>query len=191
MLTKTNTFIRRQLANILITTGMLLGLFSTTTLATDLLHTTVPASACQPRSSDAHLVRMNNAAWSFRNGETGRATLYCPLPIHSSDFSPNDRSVDLIRIYYRDSDGSGAQASVTVRLMHRRPNAGGIYFTAPQWDSNTVISPDDEDHRTEFHLVDETLNVNRIYSFRVNLERVSEGENPVFTGIDFQPIPPG
>ena len=191
MLSKTSALIQQQFAGFLIAIGMLFGLFPGTTLATDLIHTTVPASACQPLYNDAHLIRMVNAAWAFRKGETGRATLYCPLPIHSSEFLPNDRSIDNIRIFYKDSDGPGAQASVKVRLMHRNFNPGGIFNTGPEWDSNTINSPsDDEDYRIEFHGIDRTLNKNRIYSFRVNLERVSEGESPVFTGIDFRPFPP-
>jgi len=166
--------------------GMALALVSNDAFAIEQYNISIPASACQPITPDSHLIQMTNSAWSFRSGQTGQAILYCPLPLRSGDLTGTSITIDNIRIFYRDTDASGTQANISVRLIHRRTDQGGIFLTGSAWSSNIGSNTG---YNAAFHNINRLLSTNVIYSFRVVMERVNASEDPVFGGIDLK-IPP-
>ena len=157
----------------------------------DVRATTVPATACQPASlAFAAKMQISNAAWTFAGASTGTVYLYCPLPINGNTVSDasDDNDISTYRIYYRDSDGTGAAAEVTTRLVYRRSD--GLYSGGPQWSSNS--NPLDTTTNTiDFHDNPHDMTAAGVYSFFVTLKRTNTNDSAAFSGIDFEnePVP--
>jgi hypothetical protein len=155
----------------------------------DVLATTVPATACQPASTtSAEKMAISNAAWTFAGAATGTVFLYCPLPINGNTVSGagNDNDISSYRIYYRDSDGTGAAAEVTTQLVYRRSD--GLYSGGAEWSSNSNLlntTTNTIDFQDNVH----DMTANGLYSFYVTLKRTNTGESPAFSGIDFASPP--
>lgn len=171
----------------LITTGVLIaGAPSAHANDRDLRATTVPATSCQPSSHAAAAeVSLVNAAWVFSNSNTGTVTFYCPVPVNGNTESDttNDNDVSAFRVFYQDSDGTGDDAEVTVRLVYRNT---GMFAAGTTWSSNVSNTAVDT---MAFHSVAHDMSASALYSFIVTLRRDNATEIPVFTGIDFA-IPP-
>lgn len=83
----------------------------------DLFSRSIPASACTPRDApSAARVEMVQGGWRFSGSNVGRVTLTCPLTISvfPADQALGFASTDMgfFRVWYRDSDGPGANAQV-------------------------------------------------------------------------------
>lgn len=155
----------------------------------DVRATTVPATACQPASlAVAAKMQISNAAWTFAGGATGTVYLYCPLAINGNTVSDasNDNDISAYRIYYRDSDGTGAAAEVTTRLIYRRSD--GLYSGGPTWSSNSNVL-DTTTNTTAFHDNPHDMTAAGVYSFLVTLRRTNTDQSAVFSGIDFESPP--
>lgn len=156
----------------------------------DVRATTVPATACQPAThAMAALVQISNAAWTFAGNATGTVYLYCPLPINGNTVSGagDDNDISAYRIYYRDSDGTGAAAEVTTRLLYRRSD--GLYSGGAAWSSNSNLL-DTTTNTVVFHLNAHDMTADGVYSFLVTLRRTNTDASAVFSGIDFALVPP-
>jgi hypothetical protein len=150
----------------------------------DLLATTVPASSCQPvDSTNLAKVQITNGAWVFKGTETGAVEMWCPLPLNRNTVSDatNNNAMTSYRIWYRDSDGAGAAAQVSVQLTYRLPN--GVLGTVGLPFSSNInnVSVDTTYVRNQAH----TFEINAIYAFRVRLARTSAAQTTSFTGINF------
>jgi hypothetical protein len=155
----------------------------------DLRATTVPATACQPATNPmAALVQISNAAWTFAGNSTGTVYLYCPLPINGNTVSGagDDNDMTALRIYYRDSDGTGNAAEVRARLIYRRSD--GLYSGGAEWSSNSNLLGTTTNTRV-FHLNAHDLTAEGVYSILVTLRRTNSGESAVISGFDFATVP--
>lgn len=162
--------------------------FSGSASAYNLPNITIPAASCRPHADSEQKIKIDTGVWVFRSGQTGTAALYCPLPLRSD--TATLISLGNFRVYYLDSDGSGTGVSVAVRLMHRKSNASGIWFSGSGWISDTAPQADqNKGWRTAYHLLGGGVNLatDQLYSFRVNLTRTS-AVSVGFAGIDFQPL---
>jgi hypothetical protein len=170
------------LATLLTLTALLAGAHSARANDPDLRATTVPAAECQPENDtqDAR-VTLSGGAWTFNSTSTGTITFYCPLPINgNTEFDAfNDNDMTMIRVLYRDTDGMGAGAEVTARLLFRTP---GLFSVGAAWSSNSSNVMVDT---TAFHPLVHDLFPSVLYSFFVTLSRTSTVDNPAFFGIDF------
>lgn len=106
----------------------------------DLLHRTIPASACSPLDSvQAAKVRLQQGAWRFDGASTSTVSFYCPIPINAfpADLEQGfGTDMEFFRVWYRDSDGTGVFARVTARLSYR--NLAGAWLNSGNlFDSNT------------------------------------------------------
>lgn len=167
----------------------------------ELLATTIPASACRPASdSQDALIRLSNGAFVFRNGQTGTASLLCPLPLNGwrvsvpvpDQFVDPEMNMRSYRIYYRDPATCSSSVRVRARLRYR--NESGLQNVSPWWNSTNeggggpgpvLCNPGIETNTSEVVPVDHMLQTGRLYHFLVQITRVSGTANPVFTGIDF------
>lgn len=153
----------------------------------DMLATTIPATACEPINSiHANRVGLSNGAWVFRGSWTGTIFFYCPVPRNAWTLSntSNDNDISAYRVYYRDSDGTGAASRVTARLLYRQ--TGGLFSGGSTFSSNS-FSPTGNTRATKINFHD--VRAGALYSFLVTLRRTSTSVNPAFSGIDFW-IPP-
>ncbi|MEZ5537036.1 MAG: hypothetical protein R3F02_15615 [Thiolinea sp.] len=165
-------------------------IYSNTLLAndTDLVATTVPASACVPVSStDMNRARLSNGAWVFSGSSTGTIRLYCPLPVNAFTLSnsSNDNDITRYRVYYRDSDATGNDAIVRTRLVYR--TSSGMFYAGSTWSSNTpnFSSTSLTGNRIDIHPNPHDVRSNALYSFYISIYRRNTSQNPVFSGIDF------
>ena len=169
---------------VLVLSSLLVGAGSVAANDQDLLATTVPATACQPANPTSHgRVGLTNGAWVFLPGVTGTAYLWCTLPVNMytvSDAS-QDNDITYYRILYRDSDGAGNAAQLTVRLGYR--HQAGFTWAGSTWVSTGAADTNTFDHHWNPHDV-----AVGVYSFMVTITRTVETEDPAFGGIDF--IPP-
>lgn len=168
-------------------------LLSWTTVASanssDILSTTIPASACQPNTPVASgRVALSNGAYVFSGNATGEVVLYCPLPVsrHPSRGGINPNSISTYRVYYRDSDGAGNASEITTRLFYRDANGQAVVGSAFSSNLSNITA-----NTARFVTLSHTLQFNRLYYFIVTIRRNSTAQNPAFSGIDFEFIPPG
>jgi hypothetical protein len=170
------------LATLLATTALLAGAHSAHANDPDLRATTIPAAACQPESdAQAARVVLAGSAWTFSGVNTGTITFYCPLPINgNTEFdASNDNDMTAIHVLYRDTDGMGAGAEVTARLLFRTPS---LFSVGAAWSSNASNIMVDT---TAFHPLVHDLFPSVLYTFAVTLNRTNVVDNPAFFGIDF------
>lgn len=158
----------------------------------DLVHRTVPASACQPLTSvQAAKVKLQNGGWVFDGNNTGAVSFYCPISLNRFFASGlgQGNQISQLRIYYRDSDGTSVAARVTVGLRYR--TAMGEFVNPANlvsplsFNSNAVGGPLDTFHTSYIHPYLHDLEWDSLYSFYVTLERSSALQNPAFHGVDF------
>lgn len=160
----------------------------------DLWRRTIPAAACALQdNTQADKVRLDSTAgWEFYpaqiNGidNIGTITFYCPISLNNFSAAVggmfgNDVDISGYRIYYRDTDGTGLDAQVTIRL--NRWTMAGLFLTAGStFNSNAFLPTDDT---TIVHNVAHDVDSFALYSFRVTLKRNSTNQHPRFHGIDF------
>ncbi len=167
----------------------------------ELLATTIPASACRPSSdSQDALIRLSNGAFIFRAGQTGTASLLCPLPVNGwrvsvsvpDQFVDPDMNMTSYRIYYRDPATCSSSVRVRARLRYR--DESGMQNVSPWWNSTNEVeggsvpgfcTPGIETNTSEEVPVNHMLPIGRLYHFLVQITRDTDTANPVFTGIDF------
>lgn len=85
----------------------------------DNLNERISASACQPRlSSDRAKLTWTGLDWAFASGETGTVVLECPIFTDWTDDTTGTRELEEMRLWYRDSDGTGNDARITAELRY-------------------------------------------------------------------------
>jgi len=83
----------------------------------DNLNERVAAAACQPRlSADRSKLLFSGADWTFKSASTGTVILECPIFSRFADEDTGTRTLNEIRLWYRDPDGTGASARVQAEL---------------------------------------------------------------------------
>lgn len=156
--------------------------------SSQILSTTIPASACQPDNSVASgRVALSNGAYVFSGNATGTVTLYCPLPVGRTPSSgSNANNISTYRVYYRDSDGTASSSEITTRLFFRDANGQGVIGALSSSNSSNISV-----NTSRFVRLSHTLGFNRLYYFIVTMRRNSTTQNPAFSGIDFTfpPVP--
>lgn len=172
----------------LLTAGLMYGPPLVMASTPDLRATTVPAAVCTPvDSTQASMVTLVNAAWVFRGANIGTVNFYCPLSRNTFTMSnaTNNNQISGYRVYYRDSDGTGAAARVTTRLLYRRGD--GLYGAGNTWSSSVHnISGNTTRNISNPH----NLQADALYSFLVTLQRTNIQQEPAFSGIDFTLVLP-
>ncbi len=149
----------------------------------DLRATTIPASACELSNSvQADKVFLSQGSWVFRTGETGGVIFNCPLPLNAYTVSDNSNDNDMthFRVYYRDTDATGIESTLTARLQ--RKSTSGTLFLGPQWNSNNVNIAV---HTAASHSTVHELAFSGQYMIQVTMGRTNANQRPMFTGIDF------
>lgn len=160
----------------------------------------IPASSCTPGGpSDSAKLELDNGAWVLVNGETGTATLQCPVAVAPNGNGPV--GMTSYRVYFRDpsSNGvcTGSPSTVDVRLRYRNNSAAGFFNAGPNWSSDCGTSACNPSNfclihtagfdRREVPLVHDIAN-DRLYHFFVRLTRENASDpSPAFAGIDFAP----
>ena len=152
----------------------------------DLWHRTVPASACAPLDSPyAAKVRLQNGAWRFDGASTGSVAFYCPIPINAwpaDDAQPDHTAMQFFRVWYRDSDGMGANARVTVNLRYRL--ADGSWQLVPGTFNSSVFA--DMGFALKLTNAAHVFETDALYSFYVTMFRANDTDTVEFHGIDFR-----
>ena len=106
----------------------------------DLRGTPVPAAACVEVSRSGLTGNPWSGSFFGLDGAGKVLLLRCPLPVNNVDLSGNTDDNDLtsMRVHYRDSDGFGNGAIVTVTLVMVAATAGDTVSTVVcEWNSNT------------------------------------------------------
>lgn len=94
----------------------------------------IPASACQPATvADRDMLNLVNGSWAFADGETGTATVVCPV-VHPHSYIYI--WFDVLRLWYRDPDGKLTGSQVTAQLFGRDKDSGNV-SAMPSMSSNT------------------------------------------------------
>jgi hypothetical protein len=153
----------------------------------DLIHRTVPASACAPVDPiQSAKVRLTNGAWQFEGASIGTVNFYCPLPMNAfpaDNSEPNYTHMEFFRVWYRDSDGSATAARVTAYLRHRALNGGWLIAHAGMFSSNGFANVG---FSVKKFFADHTFQTDALYSFYVTLYRANTDRNVEFHVIDFR-----
>jgi hypothetical protein len=156
----------------------------------DLQGTPIPASACvEFRRSPALTEEAWKAGYFEVTGDAKDLELHCPWPVNNVDLSgtTNDNDISKVRVHYRDSDGFGAGAAVTVGIGRPVVDASGntrgqaVCF----WQSNaygTGATTSTKASRVCAH----DLAAGGFYSADVLLQSRA-GQTAQFLGIDFPP----
>lgn len=153
----------------------------------------IPASACRPIAEDTAKVQLSDGAWVFSAGQSGVVTLFCPL--HTSEPSSLEDSnyLAVMRLWYKDPDGTGTASSISADLKRRKFDAS----VDSSVSGGTVTSQSFSE--TNFHrpgpFVSHTADfVNFSYHVEITMARsTSTSSTPVFVGVDFAqaPLRPG
>ena len=166
--------------------GTLLGASSAWANPYDVIHRTIPASACSPLDSvQAAKVRLHNGAWRFDGTNATTVSFYCPFPINAfpADLAQGfGTDLQFFRVWYRDSDGMGINARVTANLRYRNL-AGAWLAVAGTFNSNVF---NDMGFATKITASPHSFEMDALYSFYVTIYRANENELVEFHGIDFR-----
>lgn len=93
----------------------------------DNLNERVSAAACQPRlSADRSKLLFSGSDWTFQSASTGTVTLECPIFSRFADQDTGTRTRNEIRLWYRDSDGTGTSARVQANLRFVSGTTGAL-----------------------------------------------------------------
>jgi hypothetical protein len=155
----------------------------------DLIHRTIPASACAPLDTGmAAKARLQNGAWRFDGANTGAVALYCPLPVNAfpADLAQGfGTHLQFFRVWYRDSDGGAVAARVTASLHYR--SLAGTWNAVPGTFNSSTFA--DILFATKIVLIPgggHDFVMDGLYSFYVTLVRTNVDEIVEFHGIDFR-----
>jgi hypothetical protein len=106
----------------------------------DLRGTPVPAAACVEVSRSGLTGNPWSGSFFGMEGAGKVLLLRCPLPVNNVELSGNtdDNDLSKFRVHYRDPDGSGNGAIVTVTLVEMGATATGDTVSTHlcQWSSN-------------------------------------------------------
>jgi hypothetical protein len=153
----------------------------------DLRAAMVPASACTVLTAAAPIgfrfARDHVVLATTGTGQAVSASLRCPLPVNNIDLggTSNDNDLSKVRVHYKDSDGAGQRATVSVALFR-----GVVASAAPegvtsgavcQWNSNTGGSGATGGTKATFACPHD-LAAEAFYTFQVDLA-VQPGISPL------------
>lgn len=162
----------------------LIGLLATgQSLANDINAHTIPASMCTPASIlDAQKLTLGTTGWQFSYPSTGYVTLYCPLPlnVYGGNYGTTAKDIYNYRVYYRDSDGVGANARLYTYFNEL--SIGGLVSFSGFWDSNSVSQTS---YNAALKFFQKDLQWGRLNGFYVRMYRANTSQYPAFGGIDF------
>ena len=161
---------------------------------------TIPASACIPANPiDSDKLKLSHGSYVFASGETGSASLLCPLSLSGwkAGVSILDQnyldpfiSMSKYRVYYRDPNDCSSATGVEVRLRYR--NKTGLIALNPKWHSwqdsdspNTICYMGVTKNTTQEVTFSHNLKTDRLYHFLVKIKRLNTAQKPAFSGIDF------
>jgi hypothetical protein len=156
----------------------------------DLLGTTVPPPACLVAENYGVPYPAPNGGYFAVYGPERYIRLTCPLPINNVDLSgkTDDNDMSKARVYYRDGDGYGLQAGITLALIRSEvANGARLGTIICTWDSNKDGAPTSAPTTDEIPCVHD-LSGNGLYYFELRLETGGQasGQTGVeFIGIDF------
>jgi hypothetical protein len=140
----------------------------------------IPAAACNLVVGSATLTDIPN--WTVRGGAS--ATITCPLPINNVNLGGTDGDNDItkFRVLYRDTDGSGSQAALTVTLFKSKVSNGTL--TTTQVCRATLATTSTAFTATTVTCAHDVAGGGTFYSFGVLMTGLGTREAD-FTGIDF------
>ncbi len=139
--------------------SLLASLFVAAPVAASDLFDLITASECSPADiHDALDLELVNGQWQFRWGHSGRASLECPIATLALNPDGPDH-IGGYRVFFVDSDGAGAAASVTFRLGTRLLDATAFTDASVTNDSypleldGTYFIPEDIPVGSEFFFI--------------------------------------
>jgi hypothetical protein len=98
---------------------------------------TLSAANCLPydESDDARLTR-SNGAWGFASGQTGTASLICPIRAFAPAVENEYYTLYQAFLDYRDNDGAGNNERIELRFRYRKHDQSGVWTLSTILDSN-------------------------------------------------------
>lgn len=150
----------------------------------DNLNERISASACQPRlSSDRAKLAWTGTDWAFASGETGEVVLECPIFTDWEDDSTGTRELEELRLWYRDSDGTGTDAQITAELRYIDP-AWGVLSSVLEGDVDSNDSATTTLTQRAVSLGSNTM-IEAQYFVVVTMTRNDSSETVLFRGVSF------
>jgi hypothetical protein len=178
----------KRLGLLLPSAALLCAAVPDTASAADPNRISIPASACQlDDPDDFALLEFENGSWVFVAGETGSVDLVCPVGRKEDFFEGDNWSFARMRLWYRDTDGTGSAANVTAQLSERTTTSAGSPFgpLIESSDSNTMSNT------TRIANVNHVI-IDAMYYVTVRVRRNNTTQTPAFHGVDFlAPEPEG
>ena len=142
----------------------------------------IPASACIPNKASWDLLDLSSGSWIFASAETGTATLWCPVSLANWQWDNGTyQTINLIHLWYRDSDGGLAPTSVSAQLFLREPNDLGI--TAVSGASISSNGSGVTGNNQVYVDIDSYLMVGALYFVKVTMVRASTAQSANFHGL--------
>ncbi|WP_096331558.1 hypothetical protein [Nannocystis exedens] len=152
------------------------------------LYNRIPASACSPESPDDDAVlQLSNGSWVFAPNETGTATLWCPVATDKPHSALDPYSINNLRLWYRDTDGTATGSQVTAQLYHRSDSASNPSSMTAGIDSNSSSATS---NNTLWADVTTNTTSNALFFVRVTISRNLSSLNVAFHGVDLPQSPP-
>ncbi len=150
----------------------------------DNLNERVDAAACQTRqSSDRSKLVSTGSDWAFAPGAQGTVVLECPIFTDWEDDTAGTRQLDELRLWYRDSDGTGNHARVQADLRLIDPSGGVIAsISEGSVDSNGSVTTTSTTRTTSLGGVDM---MDAQYFVVVTMFRDDTSKTVLFRGVSF------
>lgn len=147
----------------------------------------IPASACRPNAASKAKIKLQNGAWVYNTGQSGTATLFCPVHLARPRDLQDSDEIQSMRVWYRDPDGGATpiKSRITARLMQREFDDAsdsavtGGFLTSESFPETTYGRQWVQIYQTADYID---------FSYHVEVEmyrRLSTDTAPVFVGIDF------
>lgn len=161
----------------------------------------VPASACEPINSASHAkIELISHAWQFVAGESGTATLRCPIRTSFFRIDSNQNTVDVdvqgLHLWFMDPDTTGSTYSITARLYRvlKTDGATGVSVSDADLTSNDPDYVETGDNYKAECVVGTCVAQDMLdaqYYVRIVMTRNSTSLNPRFTATGLTIAPPG
>lgn len=156
--------------------------------AAAMLTTRIPASACSPETPDDDAsLELSNGSWIFSGTETGTMTLWCPVVTDRPWSALDPYTIDVLRLWYRDPDGTSSGSRVTAELFSRPVNSSTATSRTSVIDSN---SSSVTSSNTLWTSVSET-SADVLFFVKVTISRNSGSSTVAFHGVDLPQAPAG
>jgi hypothetical protein len=167
-------------------------------LADSALRELVPAPACDP-TDDASQAKLElvNHAWQFIPGQSGTATLRCPVRGSFFYYDSTQSLVDVVAedlyLYFMDPDLAGATYNITAHMYRSLKTDGAVGVSlGTMIDSNdSLVVGDTSDYQ---HLTMDASNHDMLdaqYHVRIVMTRDVTTLNPRFTAVEINHAPAG